>query len=182
MLKKTIKYKNFDDEPVEDTFYFHLSEAEIVELETSHKGGLAASLQKIIDSEDLNGILQEFKNLIMLSYGKRSVDGKRFIKNAEILAEFKETGAYSALFMELVTNTDSSIEFVNGIIPANLAESIKEKMEQITTPSAAEVALVPPVEAVEPEVVSRSVMEAMSREDLQKLFERIRAGEVVLGE
>ena len=30
------------------------------------------------------------------------------------------TEAYSALFMELVTDTDAAIEFMNGIIPAGL--------------------------------------------------------------
>ena len=43
-------------------------------------------------------------------------------KNAQLREEFEATEAYSELFMELVLNTDAAIEFINGIIPAGMAE------------------------------------------------------------
>lgn len=122
MLKKTITYEDFNEEQVSEDFFFHLSKAELVELELSHEGGLSESLQRIIDAEDGRGIVAEFKNIILTAYGKRSTDGKRFIKNQQIREEFESTEAYSALFMELITDTDAAIEFINGVIPQGMAE------------------------------------------------------------
>ena len=137
MLKKTITYEDFNGEMVSEDFFFHLSKAELVELELSHDGGLSAALQRIVDAEDGKAIIAEFKNIILGSYGKRSDDGKRFFKNQLIREEFEATEAYSALFMELVTDTDAAIEFINGVIPqgmaeeaAKLASTAPEKVEE----------------------------------------------------
>lgn len=169
MLKKTITYEDFNGETVSEDFFFHLSKAELVELEMSHKGGLSESLQRIIKAEDNAALIKEFKNLILSSYGKRSDDGKRFVKNEQVREEFVSTEAYSALFMELVTDTDAAIEFVKGVIPSNLSE---------------ETAKVTALEAVpqpEPRIVSPAEVKEMSAEDLQALGAEIQAGKVVLG-
>lgn len=173
MLKKTIQYTDFNNEEVSEDFFFHLSQAELVELELSHKGGLSESLQKIIAAEDGKAIMTEFKNIILKSYGKRSEDGKRFIKNQELRDEFESSEAYSVLFMELVTDADKASEFVNGIVPKGLAEQ------------AAKLSAVPPIAkdtVTEPIVVTRAELLEMSQEDLAKTQERIEAGEVKLGE
>ena len=34
------------------------------------------------------------------------------------------------LYMELVTDTDAAIQFVNGIMPAKLIEKVKAKQEE----------------------------------------------------
>lgn len=122
MLKKTITYKDFNDQEVSEDFYFHLSKAELVELEMSHRGGLSASLERIVASEDNKSIVQEFKNIILTAYGEKSDDGRRFIKNQELRDSFASTEAYSTLFMELVTDVNAATEFINGIMPAGLPE------------------------------------------------------------
>jgi hypothetical protein len=122
VLKKTITYTDFNDEEVSEDFFFHLSKAELVELEMSHQGGLSEALKRIVEAEDGKGIVQEFKNIILSAYGQRSSDGKRFIKNQQLREEFESTEAYSTLFIELVTNTDAAIEFINGVIPSGMAE------------------------------------------------------------
>ena len=75
MLKKTITYEDFDGNTVSEDFFFHLSQAELVELELSHKDGLSESLKRIIEAEDGRGIVAEFKNIILTAYGKKSDDG-----------------------------------------------------------------------------------------------------------
>lgn len=170
MLKKTITYKDFNGDEVSEDFFFHLSKAELVEMEVSHEGGLAESLQKIIAAEDGKGIIAEFKNIILSAYGKRSEDGKRFVKNATVREEFESSEAYSALFMDLVTNADAAVEFINGIVPGDLpAETAK-----IT---GADLEVVKPSK---PQIISRTDVLKMSTEDMQKLGERVAAGEVVI--
>lgn len=122
MLKKTIKYEDFNGDEVEEDFYFHLSKAELVELEMSQEGGMSAWLENVVAAQDGKTIITEFKKIVLSAYGKRSPDGKRFIKNQDLRDEFESTEAYSVLFVELVTDAEKAAEFVNGVIPANMAE------------------------------------------------------------
>ena len=120
MLKKTITYTDFNGEEIKEDFYFHLSKAEIMEMQLEKEGGLAQMIQKIVDTKDVPQIIKVFKELIFKSYGVKSDDGKRFIKSEELSRAFSQTQAYSDLFMELATNADSAAAFVNGIIPQDL--------------------------------------------------------------
>jgi hypothetical protein len=174
VLKKTITYEDFNGETVSEDFFFHLSKAELVELELSHQGGLSAALERIVETEDGKSIVAEFKNIIMTAYGKRSDDGKRFIKNQELRDEFESTEAYSVLFMELVTDTGAAVEFINGVIPQGMAE---EAAKLAGTEKKPEIAAVP-----EPKILSREELAQMPREELATLGDRIQAGEVKLSD
>jgi hypothetical protein len=124
MLKKTITYRDFDDNERTEDFYFNLTKAELTEMETSTEGGLTKSLEKLISEKDNTRIVKIFKDLVLRSYGIKSPDGKRFIKNQEIRDAFEQTQAYSDLFMELSTDAVASTAFVNGIIPASLKDKL----------------------------------------------------------
>lgn len=117
MLKKKITYTDYNDVERTEDFYFNLTQAEIMEMELGTAGGLAEMIQKIVDAQDAPAIIKVFKDLILKAYGEKSADGKRFIKSKEISDAFSQTEAYSQLFMELATNTESAAEFVNGIVP-----------------------------------------------------------------
>lgn len=178
MLKKTITYEDFNGETVSEDFFFHLSKAELVELEMSHKEGLSAALERIVAAEDNKEIIAEFKNIILTAYGKRSDDGKRFIKNQELRDEFQSTEAYSVLFMELVTETDKAIEFVNGVIPVGMAEEAAKTAGTEDKPAIAAV----PETTPEPQIITRKEIIEMSPEELATLGDRIQSGEVKLAE
>ena len=173
MLKKTITYTDFNDETVSEDFFFHLSKAELVELEMSQEGGLSEWLQRVVAAEDGKSIIKEFKNIILGSYGKRSADGKRFVKTPELRAEFESSEAYSTLFMELVTDADAASTFVNGIIPQGMADEAAKVVG---------IAAVPDQPKPEPRVVSRAEVVEMSPEDLAHLGTAIASGEAILAE
>lgn len=120
MLKKRIKYVDFDGNKREEDFFFHLMESEIAEMELSTAGGFTESIQRIIQSQDVPEIIRQFKTIILKSYGVKSPDGKRFIKNDELSEEFSQTNAYSKLFMELATDDEAASAFINGIVPEEL--------------------------------------------------------------
>ena len=127
MLKKTIKYTDYNGVERTEDFWFNLSKAEIMEMELSTTGGLAELIQKIVKEQDAPAIIKIFKDLVLKSYGEKSPDGKRFIKSEEISLAFSQTEAYSNLFMELATNAEEAAKFINGIVPADLAkEAAKE--------------------------------------------------------
>lgn len=117
MLKKTIKYLDFDDNERTEDFYFNLTKAEVAEMEMSSEGGLTRLLQKIIAENDSKRMVEHFKDLVLRSYGEKSLDGKRFVKTQELRDAFAQTNAYSDLFMELATNAQAAADFVNGITP-----------------------------------------------------------------
>lgn len=125
MLKKKITYVDYNGEERTEEFYFNLSKAEIMEMEMGTTGGLAESIKKIISTKDVPSIIKLFKDLVLKAYGEKSADGKRFIKSEELSTEFSQTEAYSILFMELATDADKAAEFVNGIIPSDLAKQIQ---------------------------------------------------------
>ena len=124
MLKKEIAYTDYNGVERKETFYFNLSKAEITEMELTTVGGFAEMIQKIVDAQDAPSIIKTFKDLVLKSYGEKSPDGKRFIKTKELRDSFEQTEAYSTLFMELATNAEAASEFVNGIIPADLAKQV----------------------------------------------------------
>lgn len=119
MLKKTMKYKNYNDEEVEQDFYFHLNEAELLEMELSAEGGLEETVKRLMIAKDGKEIVSMFKKLILQSYGIKTPDG-RFEKSEELSKKFSETAAYPILYLELATNSDAASAFINGIMPKEM--------------------------------------------------------------
>ena len=117
MFKKTVTYNDFDGNERTEDFYFHLKKSELMEMQLSISGGWTNLLQNIIQEKDSVRLIEFFKNIIAKTYGKKSLDGRRFSKTPEILAEFQETEAYSKLFMELAFDSDAAAEFVENVIP-----------------------------------------------------------------
>lgn len=131
MLKKTIAYTDYNGVTREEDFYFNLNEAEIMEMELSTSGGLAEMITRIVAAKDAPAIVKVFKDLVLKAYGERSLDGKHFLKEDEngrrLSDKFKQTEAYSILFMELATDADAAAKFVNGIVPASKVKALPEK-------------------------------------------------------
>lgn len=117
MLKKTITYQDYNGNEITEDFYFNLSKAEVTEMELSRTGGLSKYIERIVAAKDVSAIINEFKYLVLKSYGVKSEDGKRFIKSEELSQAFAQTEAYTELFVELVSDAEAAAKFVNGIIP-----------------------------------------------------------------
>lgn len=124
MLKKTMTYTDYNGNERTESFYFNLNKAEIMEMQMSTSGGLAEMIQRVIDAQDAPAIIDIFKKLVLKAYGEKSPDGKHFLKEDEngkpLSNKFKQTEAYSQLFMELATDADAAAEFVNGITPKDI--------------------------------------------------------------
>lgn len=122
MLKKTITYTDYNGAERTEDFYFNLSKAEVMEMEMSTNGGLAEMINRIVAAQDAPAIIKIFKDLVLKAYGEKSPDGKHFLKEDidghPLYNKFKQTEAYSQLFMELATDADAAAKFVNGIVPA----------------------------------------------------------------
>ena len=134
MLKKTIKYTDYNGVERNEDFFFNLTKAELMEMEMTTTGGMAEMIKQIVKAQDTASIIKIFKDIILKAYGEKSADGKRFVKvnenNIPLYIGFSQTEAYSELFMELSTDADAAADFIKGIIPGDV-EISDEELEKI---------------------------------------------------
>lgn len=172
-------YKNFNDEEVTEDHYFNLTQAELVEMEHSIEGGLHDHLQRIVETEDAGEIMKTFKMLLLRSYGKKSDDGKRFIKNEQLREEFESSEAYSKIYMGIVTDAAVAAEFTNNIMPAGMKELAEKMAAQQDKPDLSKPPEIPKgqggpqklgVAAQEQRIITMAEAQAMDGEELSRLL------------
>lgn len=130
MYAMNAEYLDFNDVKREETLYFHLSKAEVIEwLAQSGDYTLDKVFEKMMNESNAQELVGTIKDLIKRSYGVKSLDGKRFIKNKEVLDAFMESEAYSVIFMRIIGDAKEAANFVNGILPKDLAEEIGKALK-----------------------------------------------------
>lgn len=129
MYVKEIEYTDFNGVARKEKFYFNLTKAEILDMELGKTGGLTEYIQKIIAAQDTPAVMALFKQLLLKSYGVKSDDGRRFIKNDEVRSEFEQTQAFSDLYMLLALDDDEASKFVNAIVPEDMKVSDEQKAQ-----------------------------------------------------
>lgn len=112
MITETLTYVDFGGTERTEDFYFNLTEAEVLNLSLSKEGGMEAYIKKIVNAKSQLELVKLFQDVLRISYGKKSEDGRRFEKSPEIFADFEATQAYSDFYMSLVTNTEKAIAFM----------------------------------------------------------------------
>lgn len=117
MVREVIKYTDYNGVERTEECLFNLNKAELMELEMTTEGGLSAMITSIVNANNVPEIVKIFKKILLMAYGKKSPDGRRFIKTEELRNEFAQTEAYSELFMELATNAEHAASFINNVIP-----------------------------------------------------------------
>lgn len=132
MIKKTVTYTDYNGVERTEDFYFNLTKAELFELEMGTEGGVVEELEAVIKAKKQHEVIKFFKNIVLKSYGKKSTDGRFFEKEDEngvpYSREFVHSPAYSDIFMELATDDVKGAEFVNGIMPKDLAEKAQKEI------------------------------------------------------
>lgn len=128
MLVKEITYTDYNGVTRTEEFCFNLNKAELMEMELSQSGGMTTMLKQIISSRDIPKLIELFKKIILASYGVKDTDGKRFIKNEELTEAFKQTEAFSDLFMLLVSNDEEAAKFINGVIPQDISNEVQKEI------------------------------------------------------
>lgn len=129
MHKKTITYKDFDGNKRTEDYYFHLTKAEVIMwMTTENEYTLDKIIHQLVEKNNGQKIMEVFEDLIMRSYGVKSLDGRRFTKSQEVKGAFKESEAYSALFMELVSDAKAASAFINGIMPKELMDQVNAEI------------------------------------------------------
>lgn len=131
MITKTITFEDFAGNMRTETHCFNLTKAELFQfMMTSGDYTIDKVLLRLAEERNGKKIMETVEDLIRRSYGKPSLDGRKFEKNDKIWEDFHQTEAYSELFTELVTDANATAAFVNGIIPAKLAKELEKEMTE----------------------------------------------------
>lgn len=132
MLKKTIKYEDYNGDIRVEDFYFNLTRTELIEMEFvgSNGGSFTDSIRTLMSSPDNGEIIKTVKHIILSSYGEKSADGRRFVKNDEVREAFVQSPAYDALYMELSTDAQAASDFFNGLIPASISSQMESMSKE----------------------------------------------------
>lgn len=127
MKTKKITFTDFNGVERTEVHYFNLTKSELVRMQATTKGGFKEMIQAAIDAQDEQALAVIFEDIIDKTYGIKTPDGRGFKKSPEILAEFKATGAYDALYIEML-DAEKFADFINGVIPADLAEQVDAEL------------------------------------------------------
>ena len=132
MLKKTMTTVDFGGTERTEDYYFNLTKAEIMAMQLCTDGGFVETVKKIVEAKNQLELTRLFKKIICASYGVLSPDGRKFVKNQQVLDDFMATQAYSDLYIELLSGDGKAAEdFVNGILPKDLTnEAAKAPVSQ----------------------------------------------------
>lgn len=128
MTQKKITYHDVEGNEITEDFYFNLNEAEITEMVVSYPGGLEEYIAKAVRDRNVGEVVKAFKDIILRSYGEKSLDGKRLDKSEEMRTKFMNSDAYNVLFVELFSDTEGkkAMDFVRSVIPREKAKGIPQ--------------------------------------------------------
>lgn len=136
MLKKTVTYTDYNGVERTEDFYFNLTRSELMEMHLTTEGGMDEKINNIIKAKSQPELEKLFKEILLKSYGKKSPDGRLFMKNDEIRAEFEASPVYDELYMKLFTDENAAADFVNGVIP-QVQPNANPAMQMAATANAA---------------------------------------------
>lgn len=142
MLKKTIKYVDYNGVERTENLYFHVSKASVLTASNDVYGEIMKAANELQDrakllegmevseineenafdpnnqviAESIRMVARLLDRLVDLSYGKRSEDGLKFVKSKEVLDEFKSSMVYDAFIEQMLANQEEMIEFINKLV------------------------------------------------------------------
>ena len=116
MLKQRVKYEGFDGELIEEDLYFNLTRMDLIELNDRYESkDMAAYMDKIVKEKNIKELYKVLKDVVLMAYGVKSEDGKRFIKNQTVKDEFAESLAFSQLIEDFHETDTAMSDFITGI-------------------------------------------------------------------
>lgn len=140
MLKKEIKYKNYEGTEVTAHFYFNYNKMDLIRLKARTGRDIQDQAVFLAESGDEQATIEFLEDLILTSYGVKTPDGKSFLKTKEIRHAFEYSEAYAELFVELLTEPGAMAKFANGLIDdsnkapnSDKAELIAEHAQKVET-------------------------------------------------
>lgn len=125
MQKLTIQFENFDGETVSEDLYFHLNIKELQAME-EWPIPLTKRIADLTNTQDGKKAFELMRDIIEAAYGERSEDGKRFVKNEEVLKNFTQGLAYDEVIIKFIDGSMDLAKFIEGLLPKKVFELAKK--------------------------------------------------------
>lgn len=125
MQKLTIQFENFDGETVSEDLYFHLNIKELQAME-EWPIPLTKRIADLTNTQDGKKAFELMRDIIEAAYGERSEDGKRFVKNEEVLKNFTQGLAYDEVIIKFIDGSMDLAKFIEGLLPKKVFEMAKK--------------------------------------------------------
>lgn len=133
MLKKTIKYHDYDGNEREDDFYFHLTQIEMnkINADPSLPGGIEETINRATKNQDAGEMLRVIDMLISRSYGVKLPEGgfvKRNASGLPLYELFVNTEAYDNLLSELIRSERAITDFLMGCLTEEARRQVQAEI------------------------------------------------------
>lgn len=146
MLKRPIRYTDFDGNDVTEEFYFNISKSELLAREMKTGSNWSNKLMKGVATKDSAILFDSFEDFILWAYGERE-DSSHFNKSPEISQRFRNSAAYDALFMELTMSDDAAAAFLQAVMPKELVDEVRAELDKKNGPP---ISFAPPAPPTDP--------------------------------
>lgn len=130
MLAREFIYKDYNGKERKETWYFHLTRADLLERELGNFGGMDELMKRLVREDKPKEIVAMFKELILSSVGKKTPDGSRFIRSQQIQDDFYSSEAYSQLFCEVVMDASKLREWLLATVDEDVRQAMLRNEEE----------------------------------------------------
>lgn len=125
MQKLTVQYQNWDGDLETEYLYFHLNIKELQAME-EWPIPLTKRIADLTNTQDGKKAFELMRDIIEAAYGERSEDGKRFVKNEEVLKNFTQGLAYDEVIIKFIDGSMDLAKFIEGLLPKKVFELAKK--------------------------------------------------------
>lgn len=136
MLKQTVNYTDFDDQPAVETVYFNLTKSDLADNmhlieDFEVVRTMLSGKKRDLKPTEIQLVINMVKAIMRMSYGVRSEDGKRFIKTDQQWTEFTQTAVYDEFLMSLFADPKNALEFVSNVIPKDYRDAVLAEAKKV---------------------------------------------------
>ena len=134
MIRKTIKYQDYEGQEHTKDFYFSLNQTEFALMNNRLPGGFDSYLKRIQEDHNEEKLLDLLIMFIVEGYGIRESDDS-FIKEDDqgrkLGMRFKCTEACDNLITELLEKENNIGAFLTGMLPKSIQKKVDANIKEI---------------------------------------------------
>ena len=116
------KYQDVDGIEQTGESYFNITKREAIVLMAKYGEDIMEYVSKLNPMQ----VIEFFEELVLLAYGVRSEDGKKFIKDPANSEEYSQTLEFDQLILDLMLDETKSESFVLGTLNINDEQTISD--------------------------------------------------------
>ena len=115
MLKKHVEYYDFNGKLQKEDVYLHINKVEQTRILGRMGDNITDHIKKLVEDKDTDTLIDLIEKIILIAYGKKSDDGRQFIKTKEETDAFSNSEAYAEIFGDLITHPEEAEAFWAGV-------------------------------------------------------------------